>query len=144
MIQCTTGYLSIFLADCRPNLFEIEAVVKNLTVYCLIGLHLAFLLLVILGGVLLWWEINIAYIHLPALIWAIAVELLQRDCPLTVWENRLRQWAGMPSYQKGFVEHYFFTPLLGADRPAHLELRLTLVIVAANILSYLYLLFSKF
>ena len=137
MIQCTTGYLSIFLADCRANAFETVLVVKKLTVYCLIGIHLAFLGLVIFGGVLIWWQFNIVYIHMPALVWAIVIELLQRECPLTRWENQLRSWAQLPTYSKGFIEHYVFFPLLGAQRPAHFELCLTLAVVSINLLSYL-------
>ena len=102
---------------------------KKLTVYCLIGIHLAFLGLVILGGVLIWWQSNIVYIHLPALVWAVVIELWQRECPLTLLENKLRNWALMPNYQGGFVEHYVFLPLLGTARPANLECFATLAIV---------------
>ena len=122
-------------------MFETVFVMKKLTVYCLIGLHLTFLLLTVFGGVLALWEIKVAYLHLPALMWAVAVELMHWDCPLTVWENRLRRRAAMPTYEKGFVEHYIFAPLLGQERKVNFELWVTFGVVGANSLAYIYIAF---
>ncbi|NQD53943.1 DUF2784 domain-containing protein [Pseudomonas sp. CM25] len=77
----------------------------------LVLLHLAFILLVLFGGLLvLRWRPTLL-LHLPALAWGLAVECLQLGCPLTRWENRMREAAGDAGYEGGFVEHYVW-PLI--------------------------------
>ncbi|MEP7181143.1 MAG: DUF2784 domain-containing protein [Betaproteobacteria bacterium] len=72
----------------------------------LVVAHLAFLLFVVLGGALVLWRIAIAWLHVPAVLWAACIELSGSICPLTPWENALRVEAGQRGYRGGFVEHY--------------------------------------
>ncbi|MDH5631795.1 MAG: DUF2784 domain-containing protein [Gammaproteobacteria bacterium] len=68
--------------------------------------HLAFILFAILGGLLaLGWH-RVAWVHVPAALWAAAINLLSFPCPLTAWEQRLRQMAGEAGYGGGFMDHY--------------------------------------
>ena len=55
----------------------------NLTV----ALHLAFVLFVALGGLLVVWRPKLSWAHLPAVGWGVLVELTGWTCPLTVVEN---------------------------------------------------------
>ena len=70
-------------------------------------LHFSFIVLVIFGGLLvLRWQ-QFALVHLPAVLWALFLELRPGTlCPLTPLEQTLRQRAGESSYAGGFVEHY--------------------------------------
>jgi len=63
--------------------------------------------LVVFGGLLvLRWK-RFALIHLPAVLWALYLEVRPGTvCPLTPLEQKLRQHAGESSYTGGFVEHY--------------------------------------
>ncbi len=68
--------------------------------------HLAYIVFV-LGGALLivssrWW----ALLHIPAVLWGAYVELTSRVCPLTPLENVFRARAGQAGYSEGFIEHY--------------------------------------
>jgi len=68
--------------------------------------HLAFIVFVMLGGLLvLRWK-WLAWLHVPAVLWGIYIELSGRICPLTPLENSLRQAAGEAGYTGGFIEHY--------------------------------------
>lgn len=69
-------------------------------------LHLAFILFVMLGGLLVWRWSKVAWLHLPAVAWGIYVETSGRICPLTPLENSLREAAGQTEYSGGFIEHY--------------------------------------
>ena len=60
----------------------------------LVLLHLAFILLVLFGGLLVLKWRTALLVHLPALAWGLAVEGLHLECPLTDWENRMRFAAG--------------------------------------------------
>ncbi len=75
--------------------------------------HLLFIAFVLLGALLaLRWR-WMAWLHVPALAWAVFVEATGRVCPLTPLENALRIRAGEAGYAGGFVEHY----LLGIVYP---------------------------
>ena len=69
-------------------------------------LHLAFVLFVILGGLLaLRWG-WIKWLHLPAAAWGIAIEFGGWICPLTPLENYFRARSGQPGYAGDFIQHY--------------------------------------
>lgn len=74
-------------------------------------LHAAFILFVLFGGLLaLRWRV-LPWLHLPAVLWVILIELNGWICPLTPLENRLLEAAGARGYSGGFVEHYLL-PLI--------------------------------
>jgi len=73
--------------------------------------HLAFVLFVVLGSILVLRWPRVAWLHLPAASWGVVVEWANWGCPLTPLENWLRRRAGEGGYSEGFLEHYI-TPLL--------------------------------
>jgi hypothetical protein len=72
-------------------------------------LHLAFIVFVVAGGLLLWRFPRLPWVHIPAVLWGVGIELSGGICPLTPLENRLRQWGGEAGYTGGFIEHYLLT-----------------------------------
>ena len=73
--------------------------------------HLAFVVFVLLGALLVWVRPWLAFIHLPAVTWAVLLEFFGWICPLTPLEQDLRRAAGQAGYEGGFVEHYL-VPIL--------------------------------
>lgn len=74
-------------------------------------LHLAFIVFAVAGGLLLWRWPRVVWLHVPAVLWGVGIELSGGMCPLTPLENRLRQLAGEAGYAGGFIEHYLL-PLI--------------------------------
>lgn len=105
-----------------------------------VWLHLLFILFVLLGAVLLLRWPRLVVLHLPALIWGVAVEWLHLYCPLTPLENHLRQMAGQAGYQGGFVEHYLIPLIYPAGLTDQLQLWLGGVVLLINAPIYLWLL----
>lgn len=68
--------------------------------------HLAFIVFVVAGALLVAHDRRWAWLHLPAVAWGAYGELTATVCPLTPLENALRQRAGDAGYAGGFVEHY--------------------------------------
>jgi hypothetical protein len=68
--------------------------------------HLAFVLFVVFGGVLVLRWPKLAWLHVPAVAWAAFVELSGRICPLTPIEVALRIGAGGAGYSGDFLERY--------------------------------------
>jgi len=73
--------------------------------------HLAFVLFVVLGGLLVLRWPRLAWLHVPAAIWGVLIEYTGWICPLTPLENSLRMRGGEAGYSGGFIEHYI-QPLL--------------------------------
>lgn len=99
-------------------------------------LHLAFVAFAVLGGVLaLRWP-RVAWVHLPAAVWAALVEFAAWICPLTPLEQWFRARSGAAAYDDGFVDHYVI-PVLYPDwltRPT--QLVLGAFVVAVNLAIY--------
>jgi Protein of Unknown function (DUF2784) len=68
--------------------------------------HFAFVLFVAVGGVfVLKWR-RLAWLHIPAAIWGVAIEFAGWICPLTPLEVRLRELAGESTYHGDFIARY--------------------------------------
>ena len=86
--------------------------------------HLAFVLFVALGGLLVWKWPRLAWVHLPAAAWGIAIEFGGWICPLTPLENHLRRLAGDQPYRGDFIARYLMPVIYpeGLTREAQLVL----------------------
>lgn len=99
-------------------------------------LHLAFVIFVVLGGVLvLRWK-RIAWVHLPAAVWGALIEFGGWICPLTPLENWLRVRGGGTAYTSGFVERYILPVLYPAALTRELQLVLGGLVIAINVTVY--------
>jgi hypothetical protein len=74
-------------------------------------IHFAFVVFVVLGGLLAMRWPRAAWLHVPAVIWGALVEFTGWICPLTPLENRLRAAAGEASYEGDFIAHYILPAL---------------------------------
>ncbi|KTC21508.1 hypothetical protein AO391_08365 [Pseudomonas marginalis ICMP 9505] len=102
----------------------------------LVLFHLSFILFVLFGGLLaLKWR-PVLWLHLPAVAWGIAVEMLHLPCPLTRWENLFRHLAGQDGYGGGFIEHYLLALIYPAGLTPNIQLMLGTVVVVINIAVY--------
>ena len=88
--------------------------------------HLGFVVFVALGGLLaLRWP-RIAWLHVPAALWGIAIEFGGWICPLTPLENDLRMRAGLSPYAGDFLARYLMPVLYpeGLTRPVQVAVGL--------------------
>lgn len=106
-------------------------------------LHLAFILFVVLGGLLVlrWHWLAIA--HLPAAVWGAFIELTGSDCPLTAVENNLRIKAGEGGYAGGFIEHYLMPVIYPAGLTRDIQFVLAGVVIVVNLAVYGWLIYQR-
>lgn len=65
--------------------------------------------LVLVGGWRGWAvvrDLRLRLLHLGLVVYVAAQAWLERICPLTVWEQALRDRAGQPVHQGSFIEHW--------------------------------------
>jgi hypothetical protein len=104
-----------------------------------IVIHLAFVLFVLLGGLLVLRWRKLAWVHLPAAFWGAAIEFGGWLCPLTPLESRLRQMGGAAGYSGGFLEQYLLSLVYPAELTRSIQMLLGLVVLAVNIIVYSFL-----
>jgi hypothetical protein len=111
-------------------------VIDSLLADLVVGLHLAFVLFVVLGGLLaLRWP-RVAWLHLPAVVWGALIEWRGWICPLTPLELALRRRAGDAGYQGGFLEHYLVPVLYPPGLTREIQLGLAVGVVILNAVVY--------
>lgn len=98
--------------------------------------HLAFVLFVVAGGVLVWRWPRLAWVHLPAAAWGVVVECAGLVCPLTPLELWLRSRAGGGVYEGGFVEQYLLPVLYPPTLGRELQWLLGGVVAGVNLAVY--------
>jgi len=99
-------------------------------------LHAAFVLFVVLGGLLVLRWPRLAWAHLPIVAWGAGIEFLGGICPLTPLENHWRRLAGEGGYPGGFVEHYVIALLYPAGLTRGVQLALGGLVLAVNTAVY--------
>ena len=99
-------------------------------------LHAAFILFSVFGGLLALRRARVAYVHVPAVLWAAFVEFSGRICPLTPLENHYRELAGENGYSGGFIEHYVLPVIYPSGLTRNIQLWLGLGVLAVNLVCY--------
>ena len=98
--------------------------------------HLAFVLFVVCGGLLVLRTPRLAWLHLPAVAWGAFVELSGSICPLTPLEVMLRRGAGEAGYGGDFIEHYLVSLIYPAGLTRELQMALGAAALLLNLIVY--------
>lgn len=99
-------------------------------------IHLAFVIFVVAGGLLVLRWRRIMWLHVPAVMWGAAIEFGGWICPLTPLENEIRQRGGGAGYQGDFVEQYLLPVLYPADLTRTLQMLLGSLVLVVNVAIY--------
>jgi hypothetical protein len=105
--------------------------------------HLAFVLFVVFGGVLVLRDRKLVWLHLPALAWGIAIELAGWVCPLTPLENYYLRLSGEAGYAGGFIERMISRVLYPVDLTPALRYVLASLLIAVNATVYAFVIVRK-
>lgn len=101
--------------------------------------HLAFVGFVVLGGLVVWHAPRAAWLHLPAVVWGVAIEWSGAICPLTPLEQGLRLRAGAAGYEGDFIERYLWPVLYPTALTRADQLALGGLALAINVAVYWWL-----
>jgi hypothetical protein len=101
-----------------------------------VAIHLAFVLFVIAGGLLVPWRPVLAWAHLPAAAWGAWIELSGGICPLTPLENVLRARGGGAVYDESFVERYLVPLIYPESLTRETQMGLGALVIVTNVAIY--------
>ncbi len=99
-------------------------------------IHFSFVVFVIAGGVLVLKRRGWIWLHIPAVIWGVLIEIGGWICPLTYWENALREKAGAQVYTGDFVTTYILPILYPAGLTRELQWLFATLVVVINLFIY--------
>ena len=102
--------------------------------------HLAFVIFVLCGGLLVLRWRWVAWLHLPAAVWGAVVEFTGWICPLTPLENWLRTQGGKASCRSDLIAQYLLPMLYpeGLTHPVQLLLGTGVVVLNAAVYWWLW------
>jgi hypothetical protein len=109
---------------------------NRLAADAVLAAHLAFVLFVVFGGLLALRRPRVAWLHLPAVAWAAAIEFSGWICPLTPLEVTLRHGAGEAGYGGDFVEHYLVALIYPAGLTRELQVSIGAAVLLINLVVY--------
>lgn len=98
--------------------------------------HLAFIVFVVAGGLLVLRWPRLAWVHVPAAVWGVMIELFGWWCPLTRWENELLARAGREGYSGGFVAHYLMPLIYPPGLTRGMEIAIGVLVLVVNAAIY--------
>lgn len=117
-------------------LTAMDSVFIRLAADAVLIIHLAFVIFVACGGLLVWHMPGLAWLHVPAFLWGAAVELGALSCPLTRLENLFLRASGSTGYERDFVAHYLLPLLYPTGLTRDDQIGLGVAVLAVNGLLY--------
>ena len=99
-------------------------------------IHFLFVAFVALGGLLVLRWRRLAWLHLPAAAWGVAIEFFGWICPLTPLENALRERAGESTYHGDFVSRYLMPVIYPEGLTREAQVTLGLLALVFNLAIY--------
>ncbi len=105
----------------------------------LVFVHLAFVIFVVGGALLVSRWPRLPWLHVPAAVWAAYIELTGGICPLTPLENDLRAKAGLDQYGGDFVARYLFPVLYPIGLTYRAQVVIGIAVVVANAAAYAFI-----
>ena len=98
--------------------------------------HFAFIIFVVFGALLFFVSTKIIYVHVPALIWGIYIEITHSVCPLTHLENWFLQKANLTTYSEGFIQNYLASIVYPTNLSKDLQIYLGIGLIVINMIFY--------
>jgi hypothetical protein len=98
--------------------------------------HFAFIIFVVFGALLFFVSTKIIYVHVPALIWGIYIEITHSICPLTYLENWFLQKANLTTYSEGFIQNYLVPIVYPKNLTEDLQTYSATALIVANMIIY--------
>lgn len=102
----------------------------------IVSFHLAFIIFAVFGGLLVCKWKRLAWLQVPAFLWAAFIEFGGWVCPLTPLENRVRELAGATAYHTDFVAHYLLPLLYPAGLTRNQQIFFGVLVLSFNVAVY--------
>jgi hypothetical protein len=107
------------------------------------ALHVAFVLFVVLGGLLVLRWPALLWLHVVGVVWAAATLAFDLGCPLTPWEKSLWRRGGREPYAEGFLQHHILRTLTSPEHSRRNHVAIGVGVLILNVVVYVFVLSSS-
>jgi hypothetical protein len=109
----------------------------------IVSLHMAYVLFVVLGSVLVLRWPALLWVHVAAVLWATATLVMDLYCPLTTWEKSLWRLGGREAYAEGFLQYHLLRTLASPEHAQRNHVLLGFGVLVLNVVVYLVVFTSR-
>ena len=102
------------------------------------AVHFLALAYIGLGGFLAWKWPKAIFVHVFFAAWGVAVNVLPLACPLTVFEDHLRQLRGLGPLPGGFNEYYIYGTVVPREVLPAVGVAAVLLVVVSYVGAYVH------
>jgi hypothetical protein len=99
-------------------------------------LHVAYVVFVVFGALLVLLWRPLMWVHLAAVVWAIATMGFDLGCPLTPWEKTAWTRGGRVPYDEGFLQHHVLRTTFDPAKSRRNHVMLAVFVVVLNVIIY--------
>ncbi len=99
-------------------------------------IHVAFIVFVVAGGLLVFKWRWVIWLQIPAVIWGAGIAIVGWICPLTPIENMLRQASAGEVYASGFLDRYLAPLIYPAGFTSEIATATGIAVIVINVLVY--------
>lgn len=110
--------------------------IHRLLIGLVVGLHMAFVVFVVLGGFLVSWRPEVAFLHLPVATYGVLIEWVGWTCPLTPVEKACRRRAGRRVPEGDFTETWILPWLPLPKSQQQSRVMIGGLVLGLNLLAY--------
>jgi uncharacterized membrane protein len=107
------------------------------------SVHVLYVLFVVLGSVLVLRWPFLLWVHVVAVLWAVATMTTDLGCALTSWEKSLWRRGGQEPYPEGFVQHYVLRMETSNEDTHRYHVALGVGVLALNVVVYAFTVFRR-
>ncbi len=100
------------------------------------GVHVAYVVFVVLGALLVLVWRPLMWVHLAAVAWAVATMGLDLGCPLTPWEKNAWIRGDRIPYDEGFLQHHVLRTRFDSANSRRNHVLLGAFVLLLNIVVY--------
>ncbi len=98
--------------------------------------HVLYVVFVVLGGLLVLAWPPLMWVHLAAVVWAVATMGFDLGCPLTPWEKNAWIRGGRVPYEEGFLQHHVLRTRFDPANARRNHVLLGVFVLVLNIVVY--------
>jgi hypothetical protein len=105
------------------------------------GIHIAYVVFVVFGGLLVLIWPRVMWWHLAAVVWAFLTMVFDLGCPVTPWEKNAWIRGGRVPYEEGFLQHYILRTTFAPGHERRNHVYAGAFVVVFNLVVYYFVLF---
>ncbi len=132
--EVTPLYIATMAADDPPH--SRTPLIWRAFARAVASVHIAYVVFVVTGSLLVLRWPSLVWIHLLAVVWAIATMSFDLGCPLTPWEKTFWRKGDRVPYEEGFLQHHVLRTRFPPEKSRRYHIAIGIGVLVLNSVVY--------